>query len=90
MARILQDRRATEIRNVAVDERTSVLLDPDGNATVVGAGHRYFQRSNAPPEVCRPNTPLTFRNIEVHALSAHERFDVKNWTTPTASPTASP
>jgi cyanophycinase len=81
MARILQDGRATQIRNIAVDERTSVLLDPDGNATVAGAGHAYFLRSTAPPEVCRPNTPLTFRNIEVHALHAHEHFDVKNWTT---------
>lgn len=81
MARILQDGRATQIRNIAVDERTSVLLDPDGNATVAGAGHAYFLRSTSPPEVCRPNAPLTFRNIEVHALHAHERFDVKNWTT---------
>jgi cyanophycinase len=45
MARILQDGRATQIRNIAVDERTSVLLDPDGNATGVGAGHAYFLRS---------------------------------------------
>jgi cyanophycinase len=81
MARILQDGRATQIRDIAVDERTSVLLDPDGQAVVVGAGHAYFLRSTQSPEVCKPNTPLTFRGIEVHALRPGEHFNVKGWTT---------
>jgi cyanophycinase len=81
MARILQDGRARDIRDIAVDERTSVLLDPDGNAVVVGAGHAYFLHSTQVPEVCKPDTPLTFRNIEVRALHAGERFDVKQWAT---------
>ncbi|HMK23527.1 MAG TPA: cyanophycinase, partial [Terriglobales bacterium] len=54
MARILQDGRAQEIRDMAVDERTAVLLDPDGKAVVVGAGHAYFLRSTKSPEICRP------------------------------------
>ena len=79
MARILQDGKAREIRDIAVDERTSVLLDPDGHAVVVGAGHAYFMQSTQAPEVCKPVTPLTFRGIAVRSLAAGQRFDVALW-----------
>jgi len=81
MARILQDGRAPRIRDMAVDERTAVLLDPDGQGAVVGAGHACFLSSTQRPEVCKPGTPLTFREITVHALHAGDQFDVKHWTT---------
>jgi cyanophycinase len=80
MARILQDGRAAEMKAIAVDERTSVLLDPDGNATVVGNGAAYFLNAPQPPEVCKPDTPLTFHNISVRALRAGEKFNVQQWT----------
>jgi cyanophycinase len=79
MARILQDGRAREIRGIAVDERTSALLDPDGQALVVGAGHAYFMAATHPPEVCKAGTPLTFRGIAVRSLAAGQRFDVAHW-----------
>lgn len=81
MARILQDGRAKEIRDIAVDERTALLLDPDGQATVVGAGHAYFLQSTKAPAVCKPETPLTFQGIAVHSLAAGEHFDVARWST---------
>jgi cyanophycinase len=81
MARILQDGRATEIRDIAVDERTSVLIEPDGQATVIGAGHAYFLQSTKPPDVCKPETPLTFQGIAARSLAAGEHFDVAHWST---------
>jgi cyanophycinase len=81
MARILQDGRAQQIRDIAVDERTSVLLDPNGHATVVGSGHAYFLQSTHRPQVCQAGTPLTFRGIAVHSLAAGQHFDVANWST---------
>jgi cyanophycinase len=81
MARILQDGRATQIRDIAVDERTAVLLDPDGRSTVVGAGNAYFLSSTQRPNICKPGSPLTFHGIAVHALHASEQFDVGNWST---------
>ena len=81
MARILHDDRRTQIRDIAVDERTAVLLDPDGRSTVVGAGNAYFLSSTRGPDVCKPNTPLTFNGIALQALHAGEHFDVKHWTT---------
>ncbi len=79
MARILQDRKAREIRDIAVDERTAVLLDPDGQAVVVGAGHAYFMESTQAPEVCRAATPLTFRGVAVRSLAAGQRLNVARW-----------
>jgi cyanophycinase len=79
MARILQDSKAREVRDIAVDEKTSVLLDPDGQAEVVGAGHAYFMESTQAPEVCKAGTPLTFRGIAVRSLAAGQRFEVAHW-----------
>jgi len=78
MARILQDGRAG-IRDIAIDERTSALLDPDGQALVVGAGHAYFMAATHAPEVCKAGTPLTFRGISVRSLAAGQRFDIAHW-----------
>jgi len=80
MARILQDGRAREIRDIAVDERTSVLLEPDGRATVVGAGHVYFLQATQRPEVCKADVPLTFHGIAARSLSAGQHFDVGRWS----------
>ncbi len=80
MARILQDGRARKVRDIAVDERTSVLLDPDGQAVVVGAGHAYFMDATHGPELCKASTPLTFRGIAVRSLTAGQRFDVGRWS----------
>jgi len=79
MSRTLEDGRAREIRAIAVDERTSVLLDPDGQAVVAGAGHAYFLRSTQRPEICEPGAPLTFRGVAARSLVAGQHFDVGRW-----------
>lgn len=80
MARILQDGLASQVRDMAVDERTAVLLDPDGMATVVGAGHAYFLQATQKPETCKANVPLTFRGVSVRSLRAGQRFNVRQWS----------
>jgi cyanophycinase len=80
MARILQDGRAHQIRDIAVDQRTAVLLEPSGMATVVGAGYAYFLQATQNPQTCKPNTPLTFRGVTVRSLHADERFNVLRWS----------
>jgi cyanophycinase len=80
MARIWQDGRAQEIRDIAVDERTSVLLESDGQAVVVGAGHAYFLQSTQRPEVCKAGVPLTFRGVAARSLGAGQHFDVARWS----------
>ncbi len=80
MARILQDGQAKQIREIAVDERTAVLLEQDGREKVVGAGDAYFMRATALPEICRTGAPLTFRGVEVRALHAGQAFNVRQWS----------
>jgi len=80
MARILQDGRARYVQDIAVDQRTAVLLEPNGMATVVSAGSAYFLRATQAPETCKASTPLTFRGVAVRSLRAGERFNVLQWS----------
>lgn len=80
MARILQDGMARHVRDIAVDQGAGVLLDPDGTATVVGNGSAYFLDADQKPEICKANTPLTFREITVRSLRPDGRFDVRQWS----------
>lgn len=80
MARILQDGKARHIHNIAVDQGAGVLLDSDGMAAVVGDGSAYFLQATHNPEVCKANTPLTFRGIAVRSLHRDEHFNVRQWS----------
>lgn len=61
LARIMQDGWSDAPREVAVDEKSAFLLEPDGTGTVVGSGRgAYFLRPTRMPAVCRTGQPLTF------------------------------
>jgi cyanophycinase len=83
LARIVQDGWAAEARGIAIDREAAVLVDAAGGATLVGNGPAsaaYFLRTPGPPEVCAPETPLTFRSVEVHRIKEGDRFDLPGWT----------
>jgi len=80
MARILQDGKSRQVRGIAVDERTAVLLEPGGMATVAGNGSAYFLQATRSPETCMANVPLTFHAIAVESLRADQRFNVLRWS----------
>ena len=81
MARILQDAMASDVHSMAVDERSAVLVDEQGNGTVVGTGTgAYFYHPTQPPSVCKPGQPLTFENIDVVHVSKDGTFNVAAWT----------
>lgn len=66
---------------IGIDEKTAVLMDADGAASVTGSGAAYFLRTPGPPEECSPKKPLTYKNISVYRLQAGPgRFHVKSWT----------
>lgn len=79
LARIVQDGWASQPRAIGIDERTAVLVDGDGRASVVGSSAAYFLSVNEAPKVCRPGTPLTFHNISVYRVRAGGRFDLSIW-----------
>jgi cyanophycinase len=81
LARIIQDGWSNSPREVAIDERSAVLLEADGKATVVGTGKgAYFLRPTLNPEICKPGQALTFRNIEVYRINTGGHFDLNSWS----------
>jgi cyanophycinase len=81
LARIVKDGWGASPREVAIDEKSAVLVEADGKATVVGTGKgAYFLRSTKAPEACEKNVPLTLRGVNVYRVSAGGHFDLTSWT----------
>ena len=80
LARIVQDGWSAHPQEIAIDERSAVLVEADGSARVIGGGRgAYFLSVSQPPEVCKPNAPLTIRDIAVHHARAGGHFNLKSW-----------
>ena len=80
LARILQDGWTRQVRSIAVEENAAVLLDPDGQAKIVGAGPAYFMEAQKAPEVCRKATPLQITGVSVHRVPTGGAFNLKTWS----------
>lgn len=81
LARIMQDGWSNSPREIAIDEKSAVLVEADGKAKIVGTGKgAYFLRPTYAPELCKKDKPLTFRNIEVVRVKAGGDFDLNKWT----------
>jgi len=80
LARIIQDGWSNSPREIAIDEKSAVLVEPDGKATVVGSGKgAYFLRPTRPPDVCKTGQPLTFHDIAVYKAPTGAHFDLPSW-----------
>lgn len=78
MARIVNDGWAGLARGIGVDVETALLVE--GNqARKEGLGSVYFLQTIGQPQVCKPRTPLTYRNIDTQRLSGSGYFDLGNW-----------
>ncbi len=85
LARLVKDGRANEVRAIAVDRETALLVDPDGEAHVIAnASHPtpfvYFLHTPGPPEQCAPGRPLAYRNIPVYRLGPQGSFNLPRWS----------
>ena len=78
LARQIRDGRATSALGMAVNEATSVVVDKNGLATVMGDGPAYFILADHPPEVCEPRTPLTYSNYKIWRVPAGGTYDLAN------------
>lgn len=67
-------------RDIAIDERTALLIDASGSASVVGSGTVYFMQAPGAPQVCQPKTPLTYQNINVYRIDSTGTFDLGRWS----------
>ncbi len=61
------------------EEGAAVLLEPDGQANLIGSGPAYFLEVKNPPEICRKKTPVAFNGIPVHRVPSDASFNVKDW-----------
>ncbi len=81
LARIMQDGWSDSPREVAIDEKSAVLVEPEGKGTVVGNGKgAYFLHPTRRPDVCKSGQPLTFREVSVYHVSRGGHFDLAAWT----------
>lgn len=80
LARIVQDGWSAHPREIAIDEKSAVLVEPDGRAQIIGNGRgAYFLSVAAPPEVCRPGMPLSWREVQVYHGRTGGNFDLNGW-----------
>jgi cyanophycinase len=81
LARIVQDGWSENPREIAVDEKSAVLMESDGSTRVIGPGKgAYFIHIQTKPAVCQQGTPLTFHDIAVYHAPSGTHFDVKTWS----------
>lgn len=81
LARLMKDGWSSSPREVAIDERSAVLVEADGKATVVGSGKgAYFLHPAHAPELCEKDKPLTFHDISVYHVPAGGHFDLIAWS----------
>jgi cyanophycinase len=91
LARIMQDGWSKSPREVAIDEKSAVLVEANGKGTVIGTGKgAYFLRPTRPPDVCKNGEPLTFRDISVHQIPAGGHFDLGSWSSSSSPSSSSP
>jgi cyanophycinase len=84
MARIVADGWAPESKAIAIDRETAVLVDADGQATIVAnADHptpfAYFIRGGTPQTVAA-KTPVTYLNLQVQRAQPGSTFNLLMWT----------
>ncbi len=80
LARLMQDGWSKDPRDIAIDEKSAVLVDTRGKALVVGTGQgAFFIRTSHAPEVCRPKEPLTFTDLSVYRAPQGSSFDLDKW-----------
>jgi cyanophycinase-like exopeptidase len=80
LARIVQDNWSARPREIAVDEKSAVLVEPDGKSRVIGPGRgAYFISITQRPDVCQAKQPLTMSNIRVHHAPGGQTFDLRSW-----------
>ena len=76
LARQIRDGRASSALGMAVNEATSVVVDKQGLARVIGDGPANFILAEHFPEVCEPRTPLTYSNYKIWKVPAGGTFNL--------------
>ena len=70
------------VGGIGVDQKTALLVDPDGSTSIVGSGTAYFiSLQPNTPRVCVRGEPLSVGVMPTYRLDAKTggRFDLSRW-----------
>jgi cyanophycinase len=76
LARQIKDGKTTSALGIGINEATSVVVDRNGVATVIGDGPAYFVLADHAPEVCAAGTPLTYSNFKIWKVNSGGTFNL--------------
>ena len=77
VARQIRDGRASSALGVAANEVTSIVVDKNGLARVMGDGPAYFVLGDHFPESCEPGVPLTYSNFKIWKVPTGGTFNLR-------------
>ncbi|MDJ0901640.1 MAG: Type 1 glutamine amidotransferase-like domain-containing protein [Xenococcus sp. MO_188.B8] len=81
VARLLRDGITNQALAIGIDEGTSLVIDQEGMAEVMSnrtKGSVYFILGDRQPEVCEPETFLSFDDYKIWRVRDGETFDLQN------------
>ncbi|HEX6100833.1 MAG TPA: peptidase S51 [Thermoanaerobaculia bacterium] len=78
IARQLRELRRDSFLGIAANERTAVVVDERGIATVLGEGPAYFVLGDHFPERALPGQPLTYCGFRLWRVASGTSFDLVN------------
>lgn len=67
------------IRGIGVEERTALLVEPEGQSRVAGSGSVYFLTLNNHGFVAGAGQPLLLKDVEVQRTASEHTFNLKTW-----------
>ena len=81
VARLLRDGITDRVLAIGIDEGTSLAIDRQGITQVMTddeKGSVYFILGDHQPEVCEPETPLSFSDYKIWRVRDSQTFDLQN------------
>lgn len=68
VARIVEDSWSDVALGIGVDEQTALVVGPDNVGEVLGAANVHLLHSNGPPQLCAPDQPLAYADLDWYVL----------------------
>ncbi len=78
LARQIQDGAGASALGLGINEVTSVVVDRNGLATVIGEGPAYFVLADHTPEVCAAKANLSYTGYKIWEVGPGGTFDLAN------------
>jgi len=80
LARTVNNGWTKQPRGIGIDDKTALLVTPDGAVAVVGSGAAYFLHGAGPAQAMSSGTPLTYLNISVYKVGPGGTFNFSAWS----------